>query len=65
MAGRCLTSVYWGMAADKYGRVPIMLTGVISVFVLHFSFIFGVRHAIFTGHLRNVSGFASIFWESV
>jgi MFS family permease len=34
MVGRFLTSVQWGMAADKYGRKPIMCIGVISVFVL-------------------------------
>jgi MFS family permease len=37
MVGRFLTSVQWGMAADKYGRKPIMCIGVISVFVLHLS----------------------------
>jgi MFS family permease len=37
MVGRFLTSVQWGMAADKYGRKPIMCIGVISVSVLHIS----------------------------
>lgn len=40
MVGRFLTSVQWGMAADKYGRVPVMCIGVISVFVLHLFVVF-------------------------
>jgi MFS family permease len=35
MFGRFLTSVHWGMAADKYGRVPVMICGVISVLIFH------------------------------
>ncbi|KAG0575900.1 hypothetical protein KC19_5G038800 [Ceratodon purpureus] len=38
MVGRFLTSVHWGMAADKYGRVPVMCIGVISVIVFHTMF---------------------------
>jgi len=40
MFGRFLTSIHWGMAADKYGRVPVMVTGVISVFVLNLSVVY-------------------------
>lgn len=40
MFGRFLTSVQWGMAADKYGRVPVMMIGVISVFVFPLSVVF-------------------------
>lgn len=35
MVGRFLTSVQWGMASDRYGRKPVMITGVISVIVFH------------------------------
>jgi MFS family permease len=38
MVGRFLTSVQWGMAADKYGRKPIMCIGVISVIIFHTMF---------------------------
>jgi len=40
MFGRFLTSIQWGMAADKYGRVPVMVIGVISVFVLNLSVVY-------------------------
>lgn len=40
MFGRFLTSVLWGMAADKYGRKPIMIIGVSSVIV--FNTLFGM-----------------------
>lgn len=33
MFGRALTSVMWGMMADKYGRRPIILFGTVSVLV--------------------------------
>ena len=31
MIGRFLTSMYWGIIADKYGRKPVMVAGVVSV----------------------------------
>jgi MFS family permease len=31
MVGRAMTAVLWGIAADKYGRKPVMLIGLISV----------------------------------
>jgi MFS family permease len=40
MCGRFLTSVLWGMAADKYGRKPVMIIGVSSVVV--FNTLFGM-----------------------
>ncbi|KAH9296469.1 hypothetical protein KI387_040057, partial [Taxus chinensis] len=40
MFGRFLTSALWGMAADKYGRKPVMLVGVASVIV--FNTLFGM-----------------------
>jgi MFS family permease len=33
MFGRFLTSILWGIAADKYGRKPVMIIGVFSVLV--------------------------------
>ncbi|KAG6556366.1 hypothetical protein Mapa_002309 [Marchantia paleacea] len=40
MFGRFLTSMQWGVIADKYGRKPVMLAGVVSVIV--FSIMFGL-----------------------
>lgn len=31
MIGRFLTSMHWGIVADKYGRKPVMICGVLSV----------------------------------
>ena len=33
MFGRALTSVAWGMVADRYGRKPVIMMGTISVLV--------------------------------
>jgi MFS family permease len=33
MVGRFSTAVFWGMAADKYGRKPVIIIGVGSVCV--------------------------------
>ena len=31
MFGRCLTSVLWGIIADRYGRKPVIVIGIIVV----------------------------------
>jgi len=31
MLGRCLTSVLWGVVADRYGRKPVIIIGVVVV----------------------------------
>lgn len=33
MFGRALTSVFWGMIADRYGRKPVIMFGTFSVSV--------------------------------
>lgn len=33
MIGRAFSSIPWGMAADHYGRKPVILCGSISVLV--------------------------------
>lgn len=33
MLGRALTSVAWGMVADRYGRKPVIIIGTITVLV--------------------------------
>ncbi|KAJ8438329.1 hypothetical protein Cgig2_013377 [Carnegiea gigantea] len=39
MLGRALTSVFWGMVADRYGRRPVMIFGTATVVV--FNTLFG------------------------
>jgi len=31
MFGRCLTSVIWGIIADRYGRKPVIMIGIIAM----------------------------------
>ncbi|XP_043688441.1 probable peptide/nitrate transporter At3g43790 isoform X2 [Telopea speciosissima] len=40
MIGRALTSTLWGMAADRYGRKPIIMIGTFSVLI--FNMLFGL-----------------------
>uniref|UniRef100_M4CPS3 Major facilitator superfamily (MFS) profile domain-containing protein n=1 Tax=Brassica campestris TaxID=3711 RepID=M4CPS3_BRACM len=40
MFGRALTSIFWGIVADRYGRKPIILLGTISIAV--FNALFGL-----------------------
>lgn len=40
MFGRALTSVLWGMLADRYGRKPVIVIGIVSVIV--FNTLFGL-----------------------
>ncbi|CAJ1977971.1 unnamed protein product [Sphenostylis stenocarpa] len=39
MLGRCLTSVLWGMVADRYGRKPVIVIGVVVIVI--FNTLFG------------------------
>lgn len=34
MIGRALTSISWGVVADRYGRKPVIIIGTLSVLVL-------------------------------
>ncbi|KAJ8900036.1 hypothetical protein K2173_024151 [Erythroxylum novogranatense] len=40
MLGRALTSVFWGIVADRYGRKPVIITGIMAVVI--FNTIFGL-----------------------
>ncbi|XP_020240497.1 protein ZINC INDUCED FACILITATOR-LIKE 1 isoform X2 [Cajanus cajan] len=40
MLGRCFTSVLWGIIADRYGRKPVLIIGIISVII--FNTLFGL-----------------------
>lgn len=33
MLGRALTSVFWGIVADRYGRKPVIIIGTTTVLV--------------------------------
>ncbi|XP_048499025.1 protein ZINC INDUCED FACILITATOR 1 isoform X2 [Beta vulgaris subsp. vulgaris] len=38
MLGRALTSIFWGMLADRYGRKPIIIIGTIAVVIFNTMF---------------------------
>ncbi|RDY13684.1 Protein ZINC INDUCED FACILITATOR-LIKE 1, partial [Mucuna pruriens] len=40
MLGRCLTSVLWGIVADRYGRKPVIVIGIVAVVI--FNTLFGL-----------------------
>ncbi|KAI6676714.1 hypothetical protein NL676_037510 [Syzygium grande] len=40
MFGRALTSVFWGIVADRYGRKPVIIIGIIAVVI--FNTLFGL-----------------------
>ncbi|GLT57765.1 hypothetical protein SLA2020_307140 [Shorea laevis] len=40
MFGRALTSVFWGIVADRYGRKPVIVIGIIAVVI--FNTLFGL-----------------------
>lgn len=47
MFGRAVTSVLWGLIADKYGRKPVILFGTVAVYTSHFhGLIFMIRELI-------------------
>ncbi|XP_061338515.1 protein ZINC INDUCED FACILITATOR-LIKE 1-like isoform X2 [Gastrolobium bilobum] len=62
MLGRSLTSIFWGIVADRYGRKPVIIIGVISVvifntlFGLSTSFWMAVITRFFLGCLNGVLG---------
>ncbi|KAL4572719.1 hypothetical protein LXL04_019501 [Taraxacum kok-saghyz] len=44
MIGRALTSVFWGVVADKYGRKPVILLGTSTVVIFNTLFGFSVNY---------------------
>lgn len=38
MLGRALMSIFWGIAADRYGRKPVLIIGISSVLVTKLQF---------------------------
>ncbi|CAJ2638644.1 unnamed protein product [Trifolium pratense] len=62
MLGRSLTSIPWGMVADRYGRKPVAIIGIISVIIfnslfgLSTSFWMAVTSRFFLGSLNGLLG---------
>ncbi|PWA42049.1 major facilitator superfamily domain protein [Artemisia annua] len=44
MIGRALTSIFWGVVADRYGRKPVILLGTATVVVFNTLFGFSVNY---------------------
>ncbi|KAJ0711623.1 putative major facilitator superfamily, MFS transporter superfamily [Helianthus annuus] len=44
MVGRALTSVFWGLCADRYGRKPVILIGTSTVVIFNTLFGFSVNY---------------------
>nr|GMD39935.1 protein ZINC INDUCED FACILITATOR-LIKE 1-like isoform X1 [Ipomoea batatas] len=53
MLGRALTSVVWGIIADRYGRKPVVIIGTVTVVIFNALFGLSVNYwmAIFTRFL--------------
>ncbi|KAK7314028.1 hypothetical protein VNO77_39236 [Canavalia gladiata] len=62
MLGRCLTSIFWGLIADRYGRKPVIVIGIIAVvifntlFGLSTSFWMAITTRFFLGILNGLLG---------
>ncbi|WOL18050.1 protein ZINC INDUCED FACILITATOR-LIKE 1-like [Canna indica] len=62
MAGRTLTSMFWGIVADRYGRKPVIVLSVLSVIIfntlfgLSTSYWFAITTRLFLGLLNGISG---------
>ncbi|XP_024636011.1 protein ZINC INDUCED FACILITATOR 1 isoform X3 [Medicago truncatula] len=62
MLGRSLTSISWGIVADRYGRKPVAILGIISVIIfntlfgLSTSFWMAVTTRFFLGCLNGLLG---------
>lgn len=52
MIGRFLTSMHWGIVADKYGRKPVMICGVLSV--IFFNMIYGFSQSFWAAFLSRL-----------
>lgn len=44
MVGRALTSVFWGVVADRYGRKPVIILGTSTVVIFNTLFGFSVNY---------------------
>ncbi|PKU87933.1 putative peptide/nitrate transporter [Dendrobium catenatum] len=69
MFGRTLTSVFWGVVADRYGRKPVIITSILAVII--FNALFGLSSTfwmaittrvllgLFSGLLGPIKAYAS------
>ncbi|KAI0498227.1 hypothetical protein KFK09_021468 [Dendrobium nobile] len=69
MFGRTLTSVFWGVVADRYGRKPVIITSILAVII--FNALFGLSRTfwmaittrvllgLFSGLLGPIKAYAS------
>ncbi|PKA48693.1 putative peptide/nitrate transporter [Apostasia shenzhenica] len=56
MLGRALTSVFWGMIADRYGRKPVIVIGLITLVIFNTLFGLSTRYWMAIG-TRFLLGF--------
>ncbi|GJZ10952.1 zinc induced facilitator-like 1-like protein isoform X1 [Tanacetum coccineum] len=56
MIGRALTSIFWGVVADRYGRKPVILLGTTTVVIFNTLFGFSVNYWMAIG-TRFLLGF--------
>ncbi|KAJ0711626.1 putative major facilitator superfamily, MFS transporter superfamily [Helianthus annuus] len=61
MIGRALTSVFWGMCADRYGRKPVIIIGTSTVFVTFSHCVSLIFEYIVLLQLVNFFSFSVIF----
>ncbi|KAL2641449.1 hypothetical protein R1flu_009036 [Riccia fluitans] len=52
MIGRFLTGIHWGIISDKYGRKPVLICGLLSVFI--FNIIFGISQSFWAAFLSRL-----------
>ncbi|GAB4836178.1 hypothetical protein Ancab_001091 [Ancistrocladus abbreviatus] len=71
MLGRAITSVFWGMLADRYGRKPVIVIGTIAVvifntlFGLSTNFYMAVTTRFILGSLNGVLGAIRVYASEV
>ncbi|KAJ0753603.1 putative major facilitator superfamily, MFS transporter superfamily [Helianthus annuus] len=75
MIGRALTSIFWGMCADRYGRKPVIIIGTSTVFVsfshyvsLIFEYIVLLQLVIFFSFsiiFNTLFGFSVNYWMAI
>nr|XP_043634335.1 protein ZINC INDUCED FACILITATOR-LIKE 1-like isoform X1 [Erigeron canadensis] len=68
MIGRALSSVFWGVVADRYGRKPVILLGTLTMVIFNTLFGFSVNYSmaiitrfllgLFNGLLGTIKAYA-------
>ncbi|MQM12002.1 hypothetical protein Taro_044916 [Colocasia esculenta] len=70
MFGRALTSLFWGIVADKYGRRPVIIFGTISVLISLVQLLLLSVHDVtflisFRVIFNTLFGLSTSFWMAV